>query len=263
MAIVIDFCKAFDCCNHSVIIQKLCHYGFRNTATNLLKSYLENRMQFVKINKYVSKRLCISNGVPQGSILGPLLFLMYINDLAPCILYKDSFVVQFADDSTVICSGQTISEIESIANETLKRLNCWVLHNKMAVNADKTNTMLFTPSSLQKSVPSSIKFQNVTLATVEQVKILGVTFDSKLSFKQHIGNIRQTLAWKLSVLHRIKHLIPISVKRKIYYAHFHSHVYYCNLIWGQACYTNLVPLIKLQKRAVRIITNSSYRAHTV
>src|SRR5690606_14834141 len=94
---------------------------------------------------------------------------------------------------------QTISEIESIANETLKRLNCWVFHNKMAVNAEKTNTTLFTPSSLRKSVPPSIKFKNVTLATVEQVKILGVTFDSKLSFEQHIGNIRQTLAWKLSV----------------------------------------------------------------
>src|SRR5690606_1438644 len=137
-------------------------------------------------------KLPIHTGVPQGSILGPLLFLVYINDLSSCINFNNSSVIQFADDSTVLCGAPSIQELQDTANELLHRLNSWVSHNRMAVNVQKTHIMIFSPSMSLNTIKPIIQFNNATLSTVDKVKILGVTFDPKLTFKEHVTNLRKT-----------------------------------------------------------------------
>ena len=261
LAIIIDFCKAFDCCNHETLLYKLHFYGVKNSCLKLMTSYLENRRQFVKIQEHASPPLPIIQGVPQGSILGPLLFLIYINDLTSCLADDGVNLIQFADDSTIMCNALNYDELSLIANRSLEKLNQWCSHNKMKVNAAKTHVLPFAKNSHAISKPNII-YNKELLSYVTTAKILGVTFDSRLTFKDHVQEIRKTLAWKIGLLFRVRHILPTKIKLRLYFAHIHSHMYYCHLVWGTAAASVLEPLIILQKRAVRIICNAPYLCHT-
>ena len=141
VGIFVDFQKAFDTVNHKILLNKLDHYGIRGNTNNWFKSYLTDRKQFVSINGFDSSETTLLHGVPQGSVLGPLLFLIYINDLYLCILNCSTY--HFADDTNFLCIGKTIKKIQKKVNFDLKRLVAWLLANKISLNKTKTELIFF------------------------------------------------------------------------------------------------------------------------
>ena len=141
--IFIDLRKAFDTVNHDILLSKLEHYGIRGTTLKWFKSYLSNRKQYVFHNGESSKLMDITCGVPQGSVLGPLLFLLYINDL-PNISKVLHFYL-FADDTNIYCEANTLQELQTIINRELKELRTWLIVNRLSLNIDKTNFVIYHP----------------------------------------------------------------------------------------------------------------------
>ena len=154
--IFLDFAKAFDTVNHSILLQKLNHYGIRGNALSLIESYLKDREQCVQVNNAISDFEIIKHGVPQGSILGPLLFLLYINDIAESSRILDFYL--FADDTTIFHSDKDPRKLEQTLNTELSHVSKWLIANKLSLNVGKSNFLLFRQTNKQS--PPSI---NVTI----------------------------------------------------------------------------------------------------
>ena len=158
--IFVDFQKAFDTVNHNILIEKLDHYGIREPMNKWFKSYLENRFQYVSVLGYKSQKTINKHGVPQGSILGPLLFLIYINDLHAAINYSDTY--HFADDTSLLLIEDSYKKIQKKANLDLKFLHRWLLANKISLNTDKTELIFFRkPSEELPAIKIKINGKNI------------------------------------------------------------------------------------------------------
>ena len=186
IGIFLDFSKAFDTVDHAILLQKLCHYGIGGNALKWFTSYLSNRRQYVTYNGVVSAMKGISCGVPQGSILGPLLFLIYINDL--CSMCKYTTPILFADDANLFCSGPDIKTMESNINNELTEISLWLKVNKLSLNIKKTHYMVF---SKKKTPRNELRLQidGEAINEVYKTKFLGVIIDNKLNWKDHIPYI--------------------------------------------------------------------------
>ena len=190
MVMLLDFKKAFDSVDHLILLNKLNHYGIRGQALNLIKNYLMNRRQQVVYNGVISQVQTITTGVPQGSILGPLFFLVYINDL-PKISPSTDFLI-FADDTTSIESNKNIETLFHTANDTVRKLDHWCSVNKIALNKQKTKYLLYyprkTPENKKKELQKklNIKICGVQIEEVTSAKFLGVIIDNSLTWKPHI-----------------------------------------------------------------------------
>ena len=189
-AIFLDLSKAFDTVPHNVLLLKLEHYGIRGTPLKLLKSYLSNRHQFVTVSGHKSQTKEVSIGVPQGSVLGPLLFLIYINDLPQST--KNMKSILFADDTTLFTSHRDIHTLSKNMSDDLTMVKEWLIANCLTLNINKTYYMLFTT----RSVPDDIRVMNgeQTLERRLSGKFLGVTLDDKLTFKEHINAVKTKLS---------------------------------------------------------------------
>ena len=202
--VFIDLRKAFDTIDHSILIHKLNHYGIRGLASHWLTSYLSSRKQYVCIeNDVCSNDKTILCGVPQGSILGPILFLLYINDL-PNISDKLKFIL-FADDTNIFYTDKNISIVHKVLNVELEKLNLWFKVNKLSLNIDKTNFMVFSNSNIDNC--ESIKINGIIINRVYVTKFLGVLIDSKLSWEDQIGFVCQKVRKGIGVLNRVKTII--------------------------------------------------------
>src|SRR5690606_36046075 len=137
------------------------------------------------------------------------------------------------------CQDKSLNGLQTLANNVLSGLHEWCSFNKMAVNAGKTHLMLFTLANIPSADNPLIMYNGTPLKYVSTTKILGVYFDQKLNFNEHIAYLKKTLAWKISILHRTRHHLPAAIKLRLYYAHIQSHLYYCNLVWGTASRTHL------------------------
>ena len=179
--VYVDFKKAFDIVNHEFLLNKLNHYGIRGTELQWFKTYLKGRQQHTTVNSFSSKNAYINYGVPQGSVLGPLLFLIYINDLNKAIKYSD--VHHSADDTNLLLSDKSLKKINKHINNDLKLLNIWLRANKISLNPSKTEIILFRPKS-QSNITKHLNFRisGQYIERIIEVKYLGLILNEILSW---------------------------------------------------------------------------------
>ena len=257
----IDLSKAFDVLNHDILLSKLEFYGLNELAIKLIKNYLSNRSQFCQYYDASSDIVRTNIGVPQGSILGPLLFSVYINDL---VNTSDKFnFLMYADDTTLTGSvedflnGHSNESTEDIITKELIKISTWMEVNKLLINESKTKIMLFyMPPKCIDAL--TIRMNGVEIEVVDDFNFLGITINKSLNWKSHVNVSCNKVLKYIAVIHRTKKYLPFSVLQTMYKSLILPIIYYGLLLWGPHCER----LFLLQKRIMRVITNSKYIAHT-
>ena len=208
--VFIDLEKAFDTVNHNILLSKLEHYGIRDTSLSWIASYLSNRKQSVKLNGVNSKHKIVSCGVPQGSILGPLLFIIYVNDMHSAV--KSSIMHHFADDTNLLFSNKNPNKIANVLNRDLKYLFEWLCANRLSLNVSKTEFIIFRPPKKILHERIILKLNRTKIYESNKIKYLGLILDSRLSWSHHINELTKKLNdvfCKLSQLHEKSIIITI------------------------------------------------------
>ena len=249
--ISIDLQKAFDTVNHHILLKKMEHYGIRGTALNWFNSYLSNRKQFVSVNGHSSSLCEVSCGVPQGSVLGPLLFLIYINDL-PNSSNLFSFF-HFADDTNIYCESDDLTMLTRKLNKELKKIKLRLDSNKLALNIGKTNFVLFHSPQKKLSGSFKLKIGNQEIERSKYVKFLGRLMDEHLSWKYHITELCKKLSRTCSIFFKLRHFCPLQTLISLYNSLFSSFLLYGLIVWGLTFVSYLNPLFTLQKKVLRCI----------
>ena len=253
ISIYLDFSKAFDTIDHDLLCKKLHAYGIRGFANNWFISYLSCRKQFVQIDSNKSTCLELISGVPQGSVLGPLLFIIYINDMHKC---TDLKLIHFADDSTAYIAGRDILTLTNSINSELVKIDKWVSANKLSLNAEKTNFSLF--SNQKTFVIPDIHIRNSKIQRTSCHKFLGIMLDEKLNFQNHINSICLKISRSIGILWKISEFIPPSALNTIYYSFIYPHLIYAIEVWGNSSKVALDRLNSKVNRAQRIIKGDCY-----
>ena len=258
--IFVDLQKAFDTVDHEILLSKLNHYGIRGISNSWFKSYLSCRSQYVSISGFESAVKFIKYGVPQGSVLGPLLFLIYINDLHNAINY--CMVHHFADDTNLLLFDNSLKSLKKKINIDLKLLCHWLSANKISLNSSKTEYILFHHKLKHVNYQLKLKLNGKRLYPSTSIKYLGVFLDENLNWEKNIKSISLKLRRANGALAKLRHYVSTNILTTVYYALFHSHIFYSCQIWGQVknCITNRIFI--LQKSAVRIMTFESRRSHS-
>ena len=265
LGIFIDIKKAFDSVDHKILLQKLEFYGFSGAELQLMTNYLINRYQYTDIDGLVSDFAEILAGVPQGSVLGPLLFLIYINDFPTSNDFK-SFL--FADDTSLFLSGTSIDNLKIKAQKELDRVEAWFNANRMQLNSKKTKFILFNLTKAKRSEPFTIKLGEDNLCRVSEesdekfVRLVGVLLDEELSFKHHIAHIKSKLCSLNFVMARSRNVLPPYIRMLIYNALVKSVLEFACILYGSAKKSTLDCLEKIQKKIIRNVKGTRSRAHT-
>lgn len=246
-AVLIDLKKAFDTVDHKILLKKLFCYGFRNAAFSWLESYLSDRRQVTLVNNWTSDVIAEgSYGVPQGSVLGPLLFLVYINDLKSAI--QLSFFHLYADDTIIICSCDSTQELKLSLEQDLKDISNWLKLNKLTINTSKTEVIFFGNKSRLKSCNDvAIRYDGIPLVSKSKVKYLGVVFDKNLSWKNQIKSLVGKSYHKLSKIRYISSNLTSDTKNLLVNALVMPYLYYCSSAWCNANKSVLNKADKLYK----------------
>ena len=263
ISVFIDLKKAFDTIDHCILLDKLNYYGIRGLANKWIRSYLSNRYQYVVINNSHSEYRKLVCGVPQGSILGPTLFLLYINDIV-CASKQLKFIL-FADDTTIYYNGNNEKETIQIINSELKELNSWFQLNKLSLNVSKTKFMIFNRKIKKKennSETSSICINSTPIQKVSSIKFLGVFIDCDLSWKDHINYIEGKIARNIGILNRNKNILKSNTLYSLYCTLILPYFQYCCTIWVNNYKCRIEKLQKLQKKCIRIICKVKYKENT-
>jgi hypothetical protein len=278
IGVFLDLKKAFDVCSHEILLKKLKKMGITGVAYKWFESYLSNRSQCVDIGGNFSTFQELEISVIQGSTLGPLLFLCYINDFWNATTL---FSVLFADDTTCLSKGKVLTELVTYVNFELQKIAQWYKANKMAVNTSKTKYIIFRTHGKKIYLKDCNVVYNANEAGLPQdptlirpidrifnegpeksFKLLGIYFDEYLSFDKHITHLCNKISKSLYCINKIKNFVPESALVKLYHAMIHSCLVYCINVYGSANKTTMTPLILKQKKAIRTITNAGYRDHT-
>ena len=258
--VFVDLQTAFDTVNHTILLQKLEHYSVRGNVLNWFSSYLCNRKQYASVNGATSNQLIITCGVPQGSVLGPLLFI-YINDL-PTVSRCLSFCL-FADDLNIYFNSGDLFTLQKVMNWELKKVKKWLdaIQLAPALNIEKTNFVIFHSPQRKIEENTVIKFMRKKISRKTSVKFLGILLDAHLSWKQQITELSKKLARTIGILYKIRHFVLLETP-VLYFSLFYSFVSYGIAVWGLTHKSLLNPLIISKKKVVRMMCFEEPTAHT-
>ena len=253
LGIFIDLSKAFDTISHDKLLSKLDNYGIRGNANKLIASYLSSRHQYVSVLGEESDKLPVLFGVPQGSCLGPLLFIIYINDI-----FRTSELgkfILFADDTNIFVVDQCRKRVYKKANEILSLVQLYMKCNLLHINIKKCCYIHFKPSRNDNTVVEDevLTINNVVIKQVRETKFLGVIIDDQLNWGAHIKSLNSKLKCEIGKLCRIRHVIPRKHYKDLYHTLFESHLRFGISVWGGVSNNKLEPLFKTQKKCVRIL----------
>ena len=251
-----DLQKAFDCVNSDILLSKMKFYAITDGTGKLMESYLRHRYQRVVINNYSSTWKEVQHGVPQGSVLGPLLFLIYINDL-PKIVSDESVPVLFADDTSFIITSHDDGDMKHKVNEVFNKINKWFHSNSLRLNYKKTYFLQFHTKA-NKENNAQILHSNKITATAKSIKFLGLTLDTTLNWKHHIIELTLRLNKACYAIRTIRPFMSLTALKITYFSYAHSIMSYGLIFWGNS--TESDDIFKIQKRIIRIITNSNKNA---
>ena len=249
LTVYLDFSKAFDTVNRTILTKKLHHIGIRGRGLDWFSSYLDSRRQYVSINQSHSHVREINMGVPQGSILGPVLFLIYINDM-----HKSSSVlkfIHFADDTTVFAAGSNLRELSRLINRELINVDNWLRINRLSLNVKKTFCMTITNQSTADA--RTLYMRRKIIKQTNTVKFLGVMLDDRLSFTSHVSHIVKKISRVIGMLYRVCHCIPHKQMKNLYYSLIYPHIMYCIPVWGRASVGGLKTVQRVQRRALKLV----------
>ncbi len=226
-----------------------------------ITNYLHNHQQYVQYNQECSELGNISIGVPQGSILGPLLFLLYINDI--CNISSNVSCILFADDTNIIATGKNLSELFTTMNKEMGKFIKWIHSNKLSLNIEKTHYMLMSSARRKFDAEDcNIMIDNETITRVSNTKFLGVIIDETMSWKYHIDHICNKVSKCIGILLRARQQLYGHTLLTLYNSLIKPYFVYCITIWGNTYAKYLHKLELTQKRVIRIITFSEFCAHT-
>jgi hypothetical protein len=256
--VMLDLKKAFDTVNHVLLIKKLLNYGLHVNVINWFKNYLKDRNHVTTINGVRSQEQESTCGIPQGSILGPLLFILYINDLPNYV--SSVKVSMYADDTAIFYTSSDVNDIVNKINGDLVNVDNWLSKNKLSLNVDKTNFMpIGTPQQLARLSDHefNINIKGTRLQRVNHCKHLGVIVDENLLWSNHVDHVRKKVLTGLYFLRKSKYVVPTHVQTMLYKTIVAPHFDYCNVVWGR--YNNFLnnKLQVLQNRAAKIITGTN------
>ncbi|CAH2096868.1 unnamed protein product [Euphydryas editha] len=260
LGVFIDLKKAFDTVNHDLLIRKLVNVGVIGSALDMLKSYLSNRQQVTKIGEYRSSPKRISCGVPQGSILGPLLFLIYINSISYIKLNGE--LTLYADDTCLFYHGSCIHEITRLAQEDLNLLFNWLQSNLLTINVPKTCYCIFKAKN--KIIPTfnKLKIDSKPLTEKNSETYLGLRIDKNLNWQVQINHIKTKLSSFLGAIRHGVGCLPREIRLMIYNSYVKSHLSYLIEIWGSASKTKIKELQILQNKIVKVLFNYDFMTST-
>ena len=260
IGIFLDLSKAFDTIDHKILIQKLDHNGIRGITQLWFQDYLRNRKQIVKFNQIKSKEMVMKSGVPQGSILGPILFLLYINDIENCSKLI-SFIL-FADDTNIFYSSKCLKTLSNIIQTEIDKVAEWLNVNKLSLNTTKTKVILLRSPNKK---PSQIIKINICGKNIEQVKtatFLGIIIDECLTWKDHIAKVTKKIVRASGIIAKMRHFVNLNSLKLIYYALVYPYLIYGNLTWGNTYKSRIQKIMNIQKKIVRLMTFKSYLEHS-
>ena len=277
IVIFCDLRKAFDTCDHEILIKKLQRMGIHGTELIWFKNYLSNREQYVFINECISKKLPIKKGVPQGSILGPLLFLIHINDLPDC---SNMLSILFADDTNLAYSDKDLPTLINKVNMEFRKVTQYFRINKLSLHVDKTKFILFSyiktqnlpielfinhnsPHVINENQDLVHRMERVDMSSkVPAIRFLGVYFDPSLNFKYHVETIISKVSISLYTIRSVKNILTQKALKSLYYSLIHCHLVYAVPIWSICNQRLKKELFVKQKIAIRIIQGLKYNDHT-
>ena len=256
--VFLDLKKAFDTVDNNILLTKLQFYGIRGLCHKWFTSYLSNRTQTCLMNSFMSTPKLVKCGVPQGTILGPLLFLLYINDLPNCLYFSQPRM--YADDTSLTFASADLKHIDDCLNYDLNRVYTWLSANKLALNLTKTEFMLVASRQKLSTFPEipSFSINDHPMEQVSSTKSLGVHIDQNMNWECHVQNICKKIASALGAIKRIRHLIPFNILINVYDALVQPHFNYCSVVWGNCGSGLSEKLQKLQNLAAPILMCSNY-----
>jgi len=260
----LDLSKAFDCLDYDKLFYKMENLGFDINTLKWFRSYLSERKQRTEVEGTLSDTLDMELGVPQGSILGPILFLIYVNDVKNSDLTAEYSL--YADDTTVIQSAPTLREATDKMNSTMSKVHEWFTQNKLNLNPSKTRYMIFNGKGTAETKLVKIDDEYIervwTYGKEKSFKLVGIQVDEKLKWNEHITYIAKKIGYANYSLTKAQKKLSVKSKKLLYSGLIHSHLVYGSPVWGFAAKCRLDKLIKQQKKAIRKIYNLRYKDHT-
>ena len=240
----IDLSKVFDTVNHNILLNKLSLHGIKNNSLKWFSSYLSNRKQYVQTSVFKTTNLNVVCGVPQGSILGLLLFIFYVNDL--CRVSNILELIMFADDTNLFFSHKNIKELFLNVNSELSKVIQWFNGNKLSLNKDKTKYTIFHKVRQKDNIPlklPSLFINDKEIKQVDSIKFLGIMLDEHLTWRNHITAIENKISKKLGLLYKAKRVLNMNALKSLYFSFIHSYLNYGNIVWASVTQTKLKKLV--------------------